>query len=102
MSELREKLKTEIDQADWSMLKPHYEKNAVFLIEADIDLITAGVAVAEDKSQIVSMWLTDKKMYRPTDEQVKSFEADQYKKRFNFIIIQPYVLVQLIDSDQLN
>lgn len=102
MSELSEKLKTEIDQADWSMLKPHYDKQAVFMIAPEIDLVSAAVAVAEDKSQIVALWLKENQMYRPSIDQVKEFEADEYRKRFNFLIIQPYVLVQLITEDQLN
>lgn len=102
MEDLREKLKGEIEKADWNMLIPHHEKETVFLLASDLDLVGAGVAIAEDNSQLVSMWLKDKKLARPTDEQVENFKKDEYKKLFNFLIIQPYVIIQLIKSDELS
>jgi hypothetical protein len=102
MSELREKFKTEIENADWDMLRDHHERKAVFLVDKSIDLLDACVAVAVDNTQLVSIWLSDNKLARPDKNQTESFEQEKFKKRFEFIIIQPYVLIKLKDSETLS
>jgi len=102
MNDLKEKLKTEVETADWDMLRIHHERQAVFLVDQSIELLDVAVAVAQDNSQLVSMWLTDKKLARPEEELVSEFEKDDYKKIFDFVIIQPYVLVQLKKSETLH
>lgn len=100
--DLKEKLKTEIEEADWSMLKPHYEKDSVVLVSEKLDLLDVGVAVAQDKSQIVGLWLQDKLIEKLTPQHAAEFNMNEYKKAFRFIIIQPFVLIQKLEEELLN
>jgi hypothetical protein len=102
MDDLKEKLKTEIEIADWDMLRVHHEREAVFMVDRSIDLLVAAVAIAQDNSSLVSIWITDSKLARPEDSKVEEYELEKYKKNFDFIIIQPYVLVQLKACETLS
>lgn len=97
MDKLREKLQTEIEQADWDMLRTHHENGAVFIVSGSVSLLDAAVAIAEDKTQFVKIWLDNGELARPTDKQVQQFEKNQFEKICDFVIIQPYVLVSLLN-----
>ena len=92
--ELKEKLSQEVDEADWNLLKKHHESETVFIVGKDLDLVDVGVAIAMDKSHMVKGWLDSGQLAKPTDEQVKYYEENEFKKMCKFIIIQPYVLIQ--------
>ncbi len=94
--ELRQKLSSEIEEADWNALKVHHEKQAVIVVSDKLDLVSVGIAVANDDTNLVKIWLDNGDIYRPTKEQVDSFESDEYKKMCKFIIVQPFVLIQLL------
>lgn len=99
MEELKEKLKTEVEQADWDMLRVHHDNGAVFLVQGNLELLDAAVAVAQDKTQFVKIWLDNGDLARPSDEEVTEFEKEKFKKICDFIIIQPYVLVKLFKEE---
>ena len=95
--ELKEKFKTEVEQADWNMLAPHHEKGAVFILGSSLDLLDVGVALAKDDSDQVKIWLDNKQLLKPSDKQVEDFTKNPYEKFCKFLIIQPFVLVKLMD-----
>ena len=95
MSDLKEKLKTEIEQADWDMLRVHHERGALFLVDQKLDLLDVGVAIAEDNISLVKIWLDNKELYQVSVEEVSEFEKNDREKLGDFIIIQPYVLLQV-------
>ncbi len=97
VEDLKDKLKTEVEQADWDMLKIHHQNGAVFIVSSPLELLDAAVAIAQDKSQFVKLWLDNGELARPTEKQVKNFEEKPYEKICDFVIIQPYVLVRLLD-----
>ncbi len=93
MSELRKKLETEIEECDWNLLDKNLERGAVILVNNEIDLIDASVAIAEDQTQTVANWLKHRQLIN-----ISMDDSDKYKdKKFRFLIIQPYVLVQTLD-----
>ena len=94
MNELSEKLKNEVDDASWEMLADHHERGAVFLISQDIDLLEAGVAFAQDDKVSVAGWLKDKKLLKVDNQMAKDYASSSKEKKFQFLIIQPYVLIQ--------
>jgi hypothetical protein len=97
--ELKEKLKTEIDFADWKMLEGHQEKHGVLLIDSKLNLIDAGVAIAQDEVVLVKSWQEEALLGRPTNEQIKDWKKSPNEKNFKFIIVQPFVLIQLIQNN---
>lgn len=89
---LKEKLKDDIDKASWEMLKIHHERGAVFVVDSKLDLIDVGAAIAVDEVNTVKIWLDNKQFTKleeiPTEE-------DQKERKIKFLIVQPYVLIQL-------
>lgn len=88
---LADQLKENMEQASWEMLKDHFERGALVVVHEDLDLIEVGVAIAEDQVKEVQDWLDAQMLQKPEPITVESWPAE---KTFNFIIIQPYVLVQ--------
>ena len=48
MSDLREKLQQNLDEAEWEWLIPHVQKDAVILVAENLDLLDVGEAIASD------------------------------------------------------
>lgn len=96
MEEIKEKLKTEIEQADWDMLKVHHDNGAVFIVHGELSLVDAAYAVATDKVNFVKIWLDNGELSRPTNSEVDDFKKEPFKKICDFVIVQPYVLVKLL------
>jgi hypothetical protein len=93
MSDLRSELQESIDQAEWSWLSPHADRDAVIIVSADLNLLDVGVAIANDNTSSVQQWITEQLLYKPSLEQKIIWDQNQ-SKRFNALIVQPYVLIQ--------
>lgn len=93
MSDLRDELKETVDEAEWDWLMPHEERGAVIVVAEGLDLVEVGVAIANDNVASVQHWIGECLIYKPSDEQKAVWNQDQ-EKRFNALIVQPYVLVQ--------
>jgi hypothetical protein len=85
----------EIDDANWDMLEPHAKRGALFLVDADLKLDIVAKAVAEDKVEMVKLWLDSEKLKQADEKQQDDWSKDSTKMIFQFVIVQPYVLVQL-------
>jgi hypothetical protein len=94
MKELKEKLQTEVEQADWDMLRVHHEKGSVFFIHGHLELLDVAVAVAKDKAEFIKVWLDSNELARPSEIEIEEYEKEPYRKICDFIIIQPYVLAK--------
>ncbi|MGB3404938.1 MAG: DUF2288 domain-containing protein [Microcoleaceae cyanobacterium] len=95
MSDLREQLAENLDEAIWEWLIPHQEKDKVVLVAQQLDLLDVGEAIASDNVTLVQQWMSDMWVYKPSEEQVSVWN-DHRSKRFNALIVQPFVLVQEI------
>ncbi len=95
MEDLKEKLKSEIEKATWPLLEEHHKREALLVVDLELDLVTVAAAVAEDDVENVKNWLSTEKLLRPTEEMVQSWEENP-ELGFRFIIIQPYVIAQEI------
>jgi hypothetical protein len=93
MSDLRDELKESLDEAEWDWLMPHEERGAVIVVAAGLDLVDVGMAIANDNVASVQQWISQCLLYKPSDEQKAVWNQHQ-DKRFNALIVQPYVLVQ--------
>ena len=97
MSEsLADKLKTEVEECDWSMLDKHLEKEAVIIASPEIDLLSVGLALAQDDAESVKAWQGSNALRKPNKDDIDAWKKDPYKKFAKFIIIQPFVIIQVI------
>lgn len=90
---LREQLTENLDEAEWDWLTPHVEREVVIIVESQLDLLTVGEAIALDQATSVQHWISEQLIHKPSPEQVYEWN-DQPKKRFQALIVQPFVLVQ--------
>lgn len=93
--QLIEKFKSELEQADWNALKAHHERGALFLVAGDLDLYEVACSIALDDVDSVKAWIESEKLIQPGEDEVKTWEADEYRKLGSFLILQPYVILQL-------
>ena len=76
----------------WEVLKPHVQRDAVVVVNEQLDLVEVGVAIASDQTQAVERWINEQLIHKPTAEQIVSWNGE--KQSFTSLIVQPYVLVQ--------
>jgi hypothetical protein len=95
MSDLRSELSETIDEAEWEWLIPHVKRDAVIVVSSDLDLLDVAEAIANDNIPSVQRWIDEQLISKPSNQQLGQWNNNQ-QKRFNTLIIQPYVLVQEI------
>jgi hypothetical protein len=100
-TDLRETLLNQLDTCTWGVLEPHFMRDALFLIAHNICIIDVAVAVADDHTDSVQSWLSSGLMKRPTLELVKTWKQNPDKK-YQVIIVSPYVLIQELNRADLN
>jgi hypothetical protein len=93
MSDLRAELKESLDEAEWNWLIPHAERDTVIVVEQELDLVDVGFAIANDNVSDVQKWIDAALIHKPSSNQLFSWNQNQ-GKRFQALIVQPYVLVQ--------
>ena len=93
--ELEKKFKEEINVADWSKLKPHHKRGALFIVENRISIIQMAIDIALDDTTRVKEVMDLQLLRSPTKKEVESWDADPDKDIAAYLIIQPYVLIQL-------
>ncbi|ALF55536.1 hypothetical protein ACX27_26215 [Nostoc piscinale CENA21] len=93
MSDLRAELTEGLDEAEWDWLIPHVQRDAVILVAQGLNLLDVGEAIANDNTQSVQQWIDEQLITKPSVDQVGRWNGDR-QKRFNTLIVQPFVLVQ--------
>lgn len=91
----REKLAAEIGAVTWRQLRAHAADNRLFLVVGGLDLLEAGVALANDDTDAVQGWIASKQLVRPSAEQIRAWEGGA--PGFRFLILSPYVLAEILD-----
>jgi hypothetical protein len=96
--QLRQELKSMIGPAEWHNLLPHAARDSIVVVNPGLDLAEVGVAVATDNTHSVQRWISEALIAKPTLEQLEDWERDR-SRQFQALIVQPYVLIQDIHSD---
>jgi hypothetical protein len=86
----------EIDKASWELLKPHHERGAVFVVGPKLLLSQVAKAVAKDEVTLVKIWIDNKELRKLEDQETYTFEQNPKENIANFIVVQPFVLVQFL------
>ncbi|HEY9635662.1 MAG TPA: DUF2288 domain-containing protein [Coleofasciculaceae cyanobacterium] len=93
MQDFRAELAESIDEAEFDWLKPHIQRDVVVVVHQQLELLDVGVAIARDDVISVQHWISEQLLHKPSPEQLADWNNDQ-TKRFQALIVQPYVLVQ--------
>jgi hypothetical protein len=95
--DLRSELENMIGPVQWEWLKPHTQRDAVVIVDAALALAEVGEALATDNTQLVSRWITEQLIGKPTAAQLSLWNSGH--PEFSSLIVQPYVLVHLQQPD---
>lgn len=90
--DLRAELKEMVGPVQWEWLKPHVQRDAVVVVNSQLDLLAVGEALATDNTQVVARWITEQLVSKPNAEQLAAWSREN--KRLTSLIVQPFVLVQ--------
>jgi hypothetical protein len=90
---LQTELADRVGPAQWDWLKPHISRDAVVIVDPQLDLVEVGLALATDNVQAVQHWIGEALLSKPTVEQLETWDREDCKP-WNSLIVQPYVLVQ--------
>jgi hypothetical protein len=91
---LIDELRTQVGWATWAELVPHFARGALIVAREDLDLLEAAVALTRDDTTSVEAWLADGRLRRVDDVEGRAWMT--VPPRFQFIIVQPWVLAQVL------
>jgi hypothetical protein len=94
MPDLRNQLEKSIDSATWEWLIPHQEHDAIIWVDASIDLVEVGMAIAQDQTQSVQHWIAEQVIAKPSEAQKSRWGNADADLQFSALIVRPYVLIQ--------
>ncbi|MEX0272362.1 DUF2288 domain-containing protein [Leptolyngbyaceae cyanobacterium UHCC 1019] len=93
MRDIRAELAEILDEAEWDWLAPHARRDLVILVALGLDLVEVGTAIATDDTLQIQRWIDEALIQKPSPAQLSIWNQNQ-SKRFQALIVQPYVLVQ--------
>ena len=91
--DIRAELTENLDEAEWEWLIPHAQRDAIIVVSNVLDLLDVGIAIASDNTASVEHWIDEALITKPSSGQLGEWN-NELTKRFNTLIVQPYVLVQ--------
>ncbi|MFA5516001.1 MAG: DUF2288 family protein [Desulfuromonadales bacterium] len=86
------------EEVEWVWLRPHAERDAVILVDPQLNLAEAAARIAADDSGPVAHWIAEGLLGKPSGQHLAAWDANS-TKRFRMQIVQPYVLIQEIPAD---
>ncbi len=95
MDEMDFDFRDQIQQTDWYPLEVHHKNNALFIVSTKLNLAEVAKAVSVDDKALVEGWIKQKLIFRVDEEFAEFHRKEQYKVFSNFIIVAPYVFIQL-------
>jgi hypothetical protein len=90
---IRESLTKRLGPVYFSDLKAHLERDGVFVVRADLDLVECGVAVATDDVALVTSWIEKAQLRKPSLAERDAW-AKEEGRTWLAVVVQPFVLVQ--------
>ena len=63
---------------------PHAKRDAIIVVETELDLSEVAVAIAEDNTALVQGWIGDRSISKPTSEQLYRLEQYTPKTIYHF------------------
>jgi hypothetical protein len=93
MPDLQEKLSKDIANISWHEILPHAKRDAVIVVQPELDLSEVAAAIAQDNTSLVQDWIVNQSVSKPTANQLSQWN-DNPQKQFAALIVQPFVVIQ--------
>jgi hypothetical protein len=82
-----------VELVAWHWLRPHQQRDALWVVASGLDLADVGAALTRDDAEAVRSWLADGSLHKPDNEQLDHWESEPLQP-LAMLIVQPFVLVQ--------
>ena len=99
--DVRDKLRKDIAAVAADALLPHHRRGALLILATGVDILDAAEAIATDDATTVAAMISDGTLSKPSLGQLADWCVD-VEQRFQFVIVQPYVVAQLLPRTELN
>ncbi|XWK90783.1 MAG: DUF2288 domain-containing protein [Phormidium sp.] len=100
MQDLKAELTASVDEAEWQWLLPHVARDSLIIVTPGLNIVDVGVAIANNNVSLVENWINEQLISKPSLNQITQWQANM-SKRFNALIVQPFVLIQeLVATNQ--
>ena len=93
MSDDRERFVQDLAEVDWRSLRIHTQRDALILVDVELDLVEVACKVTADEATEVGGWIENGLIVKPTADQLASWETE-LDKPFRMLIAAPYILIQ--------
>lgn len=90
---MRDKLAATRGHVFWSDLRAHAQRDVIIVVAEELDLLDVGEAVAANDTARVQRWIEEKKLTKPTTEDLARWPTEP-AARFESLIVAPFVLVR--------
>src|SRR5512133_1002345 len=89
----QDELALSVDEIEWSCLRAHLLRGGLILIEDSLNLVETAATMARNDTATIEKLITMGKICKPSENQIQTWDCDKLKK-FNMLIVSPYVLIQ--------
>jgi hypothetical protein len=86
-------IKLEDYEACWVDLAQHLLRDAIIILNGNLDILKIAQSIAKDESETVNKWISQGVINKPTAEQIKQWNRTP-DKLFQCVIVQPYVIIK--------
>ena len=93
MSDIKKRLSQDVANTSWQDLIPHVKRDVLIVIDPKLDIIDVSEAIALDKKDLVSDWITQNLITKPSSQQLSSWNSNP-QQEFITSIVQPFVIIQ--------
>ena len=90
---LRDDLAVTMGPVSFGDLRPHVARDAVIVVDAKLDILDVGVAIAKDDKPSVEAWIASGRLKKPSKDDLERWSRVQ-GAGFVAVIVAPFVLVR--------
>lgn len=101
MQDLKAELTASLDEAEWQWLLPHVRRDCLIIVTPELNIVDVGAAIANNDVPLVQNWINQQLIHKPSLTQMADWQAN-LSKRFNALIVQPFVLIQELTATKQN
>lgn len=90
---IRSRLETMLGDVVFTDLQAHLERDAVFIVAAELSIVDCGVSIAMDDASAVATWIESGKLRKPSVTERENWPHAE-GRAWRALVVQPFVLVQ--------
>ncbi len=98
MDQPKKSFADDLAEVEWERLRPHLDRDALIVVDEELDIVEVANCMAVDDSGKVAEWVGTGKLKKPGRQQLEEWNGED-KKLFRTLIVQPFVLMQRLPQN---